>query len=87
MADEVSSVPRENIVLVGFMGSGKSSIGRLLAKRLGFQFLDTDHLIIERAGMPISETPANRPPKPGSANAKPTEPGARSRAEAKGSSR
>ena len=37
------------------MGSGKSSIGRLLAKRLGFQFLDTDHLIIERAGTPISE--------------------------------
>lgn len=37
------------------MGSGKSSIGRLLAKRLGFQFLDTDHIIIERAGMPISE--------------------------------
>jgi shikimate kinase len=60
MADEVSSVPRENIVLVGFMGSGKSSIGRLLAKRLGFQFLDTDHLIIERAGMPISEIFAQR---------------------------
>ncbi len=55
MADEVSSATRENVVLVGFMGSGKSSIGRLLAKRLGFQFLDTDHLIIERAGMPISE--------------------------------
>jgi shikimate kinase len=37
------------------MGSGKSSIGRLLSKKLGFQFIDTDRLIIERAGMEISE--------------------------------
>ena len=46
---------RENIVLVGFMGSGKSAVGRLVAKRLHFQFVDTDRLIVERAGMPISE--------------------------------
>ena len=47
--------PSTNIVLVGFMGSGKSSVGRLLATYLGFQFVDTDALIVQAAGMPISE--------------------------------
>ena len=42
-----------NIVLIGFMGSGKSSIGRIVARRMGFQFLDTDALIVERAGRSI----------------------------------
>jgi shikimate kinase len=45
----------ENIVLIGFMGSGKSSIGRIIARRLRFQFLDTDRLIEERARMTIPE--------------------------------
>ena len=44
---------RENIVLVGFMGSGKSAIGRSIAKRLGFQFLDSDQIVVQRAGRPI----------------------------------
>jgi len=44
-----------NLVLVGFMGSGKSSVGRLLATYLGFQVVDTDALVIQAAGMPISE--------------------------------
>lgn len=42
-----------NIILIGFMGSGKSSIGRMVAKRMGFQFIDTDALIVERAGKSI----------------------------------
>ena len=46
---------RENIVLVGFMGSGKSAVGRRVSRRLRFQFVDTDQIIVERAGMPISE--------------------------------
>ena len=46
---------RENIVLVGFMGSGKSAIGRRVARRLRFQFVDTDQIIVERAGASISE--------------------------------
>ena len=46
--------PRTNIVLVGFMGSGKSSIGRIVAGRLGFLFVDTDLVISQRAGMEIS---------------------------------
>lgn len=37
------------------MASGKTAVGRRLARRLGYDFLDTDHLIEERAGRPISE--------------------------------
>lgn len=35
----------ERIFLIGFMGSGKSSIGERLAQRMGWQFVDTDRLI------------------------------------------
>ena len=52
---QLSLLPRENIVLTGFMGSGKSAVGRLIAKRLRFQFVDTDQLIVKRAGVSISE--------------------------------
>jgi len=44
-----------NIALIGFMGTGKTSVGHLVARRLHFDFLDTDHLIERRAGMTISE--------------------------------
>ena len=44
----------ENIVLIGFMGSGKSTVGRMLARQLRFRFLDTDKLVEERAGMTIA---------------------------------
>lgn len=43
-----------NVVLVGPMGSGKSTIGRLLAGRLGFVFRDSDTLIEERTGASIA---------------------------------
>lgn len=43
----------KNIVLIGFMGSGKSSIGRELSQILGYPVVDTDALIVERAGKPI----------------------------------
>jgi shikimate kinase len=42
-----------NIVLVGFMGTGKTSVGRCLAERLGYAFVDVDDLITAEAGMPI----------------------------------
>jgi len=43
------------VVLVGFMGSGKTSVGRLLARRLGYGFEDMDRRIEERAGRTIAE--------------------------------
>jgi shikimate kinase len=43
------------IVLVGLMGSGKTSVGKSLARRSGWAFVDTDHLIEERAGMSIPQ--------------------------------
>ncbi len=43
----------QNIVLMGFMGTGKSTVGRKLAARLGMKFLDMDTLIEERTGKPI----------------------------------
>jgi len=42
-----------NIALLGFMGAGKTCVGRLVANKLQFQFIDTDHLIETRAGKPI----------------------------------
>ncbi len=44
-----------NIVLIGFMGSGKTTVGKALANNLKFSFLDTDEYIEERAGMKISD--------------------------------
>jgi len=44
-----------NIVLVGFMGTGKSAVGRLLAGRLGWSFVDMDAVIEERAGKRIDQ--------------------------------
>ena len=38
------------VILVGFMGSGKSTVGRLLASRLGWEFVDTDALVEAHAG-------------------------------------
>ncbi|ABS04478.1 shikimate kinase [Kineococcus radiotolerans] len=43
------------IVLVGFMGAGKTTVGRLLATRLGLPFVDTDHVVEARAGRPVRE--------------------------------
>lgn len=44
-----------NIVLIGFMGSGKSTTGRILADSLGWTFIDTDTVIEEQAGLSINE--------------------------------
>jgi shikimate kinase len=44
-----------NLVLVGFMGSGKSSVGREIARRWGFRFLDTDTMIRQKYGKSIPD--------------------------------
>jgi len=44
-----------NIILVGFMGSGKSSVGRALSRRCGWPRIDADDVIVERAGKPIAD--------------------------------
>ena len=46
---------KENLVLIGMPSSGKTTVGRLLAERLGSEFVDTDELIIERIKMPIKD--------------------------------
>jgi len=43
----------KNVVLIGFMGTGKTSVGRLLASRLGCAFHDLDRKIEEKHGMSI----------------------------------
>ena len=45
----------KNLVFLGMMGSGKSSIGSLVSKKLKLSFIDIDNLIEEHAGMSISE--------------------------------
>ncbi len=45
---------KKNLVLTGFMGTGKTTVGRTLAERLGFDFVDTDAMIESQAG-PIGE--------------------------------
>lgn len=42
-----------NIFLVGMMGAGKTSVGRILAKRLNKEFVDSDHVMEERTGVRI----------------------------------
>ena len=45
----------KNLVFLGMMGSGKSSIGNLVSKKLDLPFIDIDSLIVENIGMSISE--------------------------------
>jgi len=45
----------KNLVFLGMMGSGKSSIGNLVSKKLDLPFIDIDSLIVENTGMNISE--------------------------------
>ncbi|HZD59505.1 MAG TPA: shikimate kinase [Anaerolineae bacterium] len=44
-----------NIALIGFMGSGKTTIGRIIARRLGYPLIDTDALIETKTGRVIPE--------------------------------
>ncbi|MEX2618626.1 MAG: shikimate kinase [Egibacteraceae bacterium] len=47
--------PGRNLVLIGLMGAGKTTVGRLLAERLGRPFADTDAIVVEEADQAIPE--------------------------------
>ena len=51
----MSKTSRPNIYLVGFMGTGKSTIGRQLAQQLAYTFVDSDHAIEAEAGVSIAK--------------------------------
>ncbi len=55
LSHEGSSVPFERILLVGFMGSGKTRVGQALARALSWSFRDFDQEIGARVGLPIPE--------------------------------
>jgi shikimate kinase len=52
--------PQRNLVLLGFMGTGKTTVGRLLAQRLGRPFVDVDEWIEAKTGRGIPELFAQR---------------------------
>ena len=45
---------RDHVFLVGMMGAGKTTLGKALAKRLGREFVDTDKMLVERTGVPVT---------------------------------
>lgn len=45
----------DNIFLIGFRAVGKSTIGRCLAEKLGYQFLDTDEMIVRKMGCSVQQ--------------------------------
>lgn len=47
--------PGRNLVLIGLMGAGKSTVGRILADRLGRPFADTDAIVADEAGLAVAE--------------------------------
>lgn len=54
-SDPVTNLRVRRIVLTGFMGSGKSTVGPLLAERLGWSFVDADEAIVAETGCTIPE--------------------------------
>ncbi len=51
----MTSKARPNVVLIGFMGAGKTSVGKALAARLDMPYLDTDEMVEARAGRSVAE--------------------------------
>lgn len=59
-ANQMSNSGHRHLVLVGYRGSGKTSVGKNLAKILGLDYLDTDIAIQEKAGKSVKEIFADR---------------------------
>jgi shikimate kinase len=55
MSGHRPSTSISGIILTGFMGAGKTTAGALLAQRLGWRFVDSDHLVERRASMTVAE--------------------------------
>lgn len=53
--DVCAKTDRPNLYLIGFMGTGKSSVGRRVARQLNYTFIDVDHLIEKQQGRSIAE--------------------------------
>jgi shikimate kinase len=51
----LATTPDRNIVITGFMGTGKTTVAKKVAKHLNRPFVDTDEKIVEQAGKPIPE--------------------------------
>ncbi len=45
----------KHIIMIGFMGAGKTSVGKHLARHLGLKFTDTDDLIVQEQHMPVNQ--------------------------------
>jgi shikimate dehydrogenase len=50
-----SSEDKKNIVLIGYMGSGKTTVGRYICEKYGYAFVDTDDYIVREQGMSIND--------------------------------
>jgi shikimate kinase len=53
-APDPKTLNHSRIYLTGFMGAGKSTIGKILAQRMGYRFYDTDHLVVKGFHKPMS---------------------------------
>lgn len=60
MNPSTTNEPRRRIALTGFSGTGKSTVGPLLARRLGWRFVDTDQMVNERTAMDTAAIFAQR---------------------------
>ena len=47
---------KKNLILLGMMGAGKSTLGKIVAKKQGLKFIDTDRNVEKNNGMKILET-------------------------------
>ncbi|MGB3729646.1 MAG: shikimate kinase, partial [Thermodesulfobacteriota bacterium] len=50
-----NKIKHKNIFLVGFMGAGKSTVGKILADKIGYGYYDADKFIEEQAGTTITQ--------------------------------